>query len=330
MLAHEDNSDTIVPVKFFCEHSSSKSRVFVLLKRHRHAQSLHAVLSCTDRVLAHRVARILNRAAESGRGKRIATEGERIAALLPVAPASSFRQALDRAFSQSWPEDRVISVGLGELLDSSQGGSEESDSPDFRRLFLIDEDDEDWQLTPRTAYVLHAALSTLSDWAYDDVNEHGDEPVKERDSGDWYMLDRLPRLSWRQDAQWRRQIARAADDLCQDLESGQWPIPRCNAEELCLHLAIEDAQGIAEIYEDDPALTEDLPAHPDDFDWETCSEDFFQDHDVLLLDERWADGIEDPDGDLNMSAGIGDLRPQNWFRWFDNVSPRDRHRGFRR
>lgn len=40
--------------------------------------------------------------------------------------------------------------------------------------------------------------------------------------------------------------------------------------------------------------------------------------------------IEDPDGDLNRFAGIGDLRPANWFTPLLNVEPRDPERGFRR
>jgi hypothetical protein len=169
----------------------------------------------------------------------------------------------------------------------------------------------------------------LADQAYDDIEEHGDEPVRPGTT-DWYVFDRLPRLSWRQDARWRRQVARAADDLFGDLEAGQWPVPRCNAEELCLHLAIEDAEALVTDQEDGNARTAGLPIHNDDHDWDMCSEVFFQDHDILLLDERWADGIEDPDDELNRSAGIGDLRPHNWFQPFNNVEPRNPHRGFRR
>jgi hypothetical protein len=423
--------------EFYCEHSASKSRVLALVKRGGCVPSLHAVLTCTDPLLAHRVASSLREAAESGRGPAVAAEAERVAALLPEAPAASYRQALDWVLSSSWPisdagwirwdqlhdsygykpaddepvtpggrdgerrtpsagsvtelpgsvirivdtldlhihdQDRLLAAARADgwepdndtedphdLLDAAMWLADQTPNlpgadviraeadgayvtaaaadlddpagpdgsgatlPNFATLFPIDHsEDAEWQLTPRTADALHSALCTLADEAYDDIEEHGDQPVQPGDS-DWSVFDRLPRLSWRQDAQWRRQVARAADDLTGDLEAGQWPIPRCNAEELCLHLAVEDADGFIE----DRRHVE-LPKHDNDYDWGMCSEVMFQDHDVLLLDEGWADGIEDPDTEVNKATGIGDLRPHNWFRPFNNVEPRDPDRGFRR
>jgi hypothetical protein len=89
-----------------------------------------------------------------------------------------------------------------------------------------------------------------------------------------------------------------------------------------LHLAIEDGEA----YERDDAV----PEHEDDYDWYMCSSVLFQDHDILMLDDRQMDGIEDPEDTLNREQGIGDLRPANWFTWFLNVEPRDPGRGFRR
>lgn len=199
--------------------------------------------------------------------------------------------------------------------------------PDFFALFPVDEDEDGWQVTPRTASALHAALCVLADEAYDDIDQHGDNPVG--DEGYWLTFDRLPRISWRQDATWRRLLARAADDLAGDLECGRWPIPRCNAEELILHLAIEDAEA-AVADQEDIESQRDLPEYEDDYDWDMCSQILFQDNDVRLLYENCADGIEDRDGDLNIHLGIGDLRPGNWFTFFNNVEPRDPNRGFRR
>jgi hypothetical protein len=56
---------------------------------------------------------------------------------------------------------------------------------------------------------------------YDDVAEHGDDPVT--DDGTWATLSDYPRITWRQDAVWRRQAARALDDLTADLEAGRAP-----------------------------------------------------------------------------------------------------------
>jgi len=70
-----------------------------------------------------------------------------------------------------------------------------------------------WQLTPRTADLLYTALEVLADEAFDDIEEHGSEPVKKEGEGDWSVFGRLPRITGNQDAEWRRQIARACDDL---------------------------------------------------------------------------------------------------------------------
>jgi len=39
----------------------------------------------------------------------------------------------------------------------------------------------------------------------------------------------------RQDAVWRRQAARACDDLTDDIAAGRWPRPTCPGEEMALH-----------------------------------------------------------------------------------------------
>lgn len=202
----------------------------------------------------------------------------------------------------------------------------------FAELFPPEPDDElGWCLTPRTAAVLHTALTLLADHAYDDVGRHGDKPVTAASRVPWMVFDRLPRLSWRCDTSWRRRIARAFDDLRTDLECGQWPIPRCNGEELALHLAIEDAPVL--LHDQDEFMADvvaGLPTDPGDCDWERCSEMLFQDHDILLLADASVDGIDDPTNPVNQMVGLGDLRPDNWFTEFRNVDPRDPRRGFRR
>jgi hypothetical protein len=216
--------------------------------------------------------------------------------------------------------------------------------PDFTALFPVracgeahaDEDEEDdcevcsaWQLTPRTADILHTALSVLSDHAHDDVDERGSEPVRTKKDTDWEFFDRLPRLTWGMSADWRRGIAHACEDLIRDLAEGNWPEPRTNAEEIVLHLAIKDAPGYLDMVADGgfPGH-EDLPSHRDDYDWRGCSEFLFQDHDVMLLYNAGMDGIEAPDDEYNQKAGMGDLRPAAWFNVFDNMQPRDPGRAF--
>jgi hypothetical protein len=212
--------------------------------------------------------------------------------------------------------------------------------PDFAALFPAEDCDCEqenchlcmgWQLTPRTADLLYTALEALADQAFDDIEEHGSEPVQQEDGGDWSVFDRLPRITWNQDTEWRRQIARACDDLTDDLVRGQWPTPRNNAEEIVLHLAIHDGPDWEEEKDDiQDEAHEALPRHSRDYDWDLCSEVLFQDHDILMLYDESLDGIEHPGDDANRYLRMGDLRPAAWFEYFANVEPRDPARGFRR
>ncbi|AXI78386.1 hypothetical protein [Peterkaempfera bronchialis] len=208
--------------------------------------------------------------------------------------------------------------------------------PDFAELFPLDlppaaAPGEGWLLTPRTACLLYEQLSALADAGYDDVEEYGGAPVAPGEEHEWAVLGRLPRLTWKQDAAWRRRMARAFDDLAGDLADGRWPQPRCPAEEMALHLALADAAAALEDEPDHIAeLMDGLPAHPFDYDWTACRAFFPRDHDILLLGEPGADGIEDPDSEANRELGLGDLRPPAWFTAFADAEPRDPDRGFRR
>jgi hypothetical protein len=140
------------------------------------------------------------------------------------------------------------------------------------------------------------------------------------------VFERLPRITWRQDVVWRRRLVQAADDLAEDLEAGQWPIPRCTGEEMLLHLAISDAEHDAI---DDPRFV-DLPQHEDDCDWDGCIDELFQDTDVLMLDEADPNGVEGVVGDDSVLTRLGELGPHAWFEPFQNVESRDIGRKTRR
>lgn len=228
-----------------------------------------------------------------------------------------------------------------EVLETTWGAesTDEADedngmTPDFAALFPVhlpedgSKEESSWQLTPRTAAPLYLALSMLADDARQDIDEFGDQPVT--DDGQWSLFDRLPRISWREDIHWRRQMARAFDDLTSDIEQGRWPIPRCTAEELALHLAIAEAPTVIEMTDFAQTDLAGLPEHSDDHDWDMCSEVLFQDHDILMLEDPAVDGFEDPGSAVNREFGIGDLRPGNWFRPLDNVESRDPRRDDRR
>ncbi len=349
-----------VPRDFLCEHTPAKSRVFAVLTSPGGPDTLKAVLTCTDPVLAQRAASALAVLAQSGGGGAIDADAEEIATALPAAPAASFREACRRLRDREWPlipaqgaeladwqrESITGEFGGGWRLRNEESGDSESVHPDFAALFPVrscdldhaNEDEEDaceicgsWQLTPRTADMLHTALENLSDEAHDDADEKGDEPVPGKNADDWSFFDRLPRITWGMDAEWRRQFGRACDDLVQDLAVGEWPRPRCTAEEMALHLAIEDAPGYLEMWQEaKDERHEALPKHRDDYDWGMCSEILFEDHDVLMLYDASLDGFEDPGGDLNQENGVGDLRPAVWFKFFAHLEPRDPDRDFRR
>ncbi|MFD5395308.1 hypothetical protein ACFWJW_13915 [Streptomyces sp. NPDC127097] len=240
-------------------------------------------------------------------------------------------------FGRGWRLNEAIHTDLpkhGPTVETPFG-----DVPDFAVLFPTKTcscDDEEcdtcaWQLTPRTADLLHSALEVLSDHAHDDIENMGGTPVNPNTSAGWIFFDRLPHLTFRQDRHWRRQVAHACEDLAADLARGQWPEPTCTAEELVLHLAIEDAPSYLDLDDEDPdARHASLPKHRDDYDWDGCSDLLFQDHDVLMLYSNRFDGIEDPEGEANQHLGIGDLRAPAWFEPFGNVTPRSPERTFRR
>jgi hypothetical protein len=235
-----------------------------------------------------------------------------------------------------WHPNFVTRTG-GELRGLEMAAAIWVSKPDFAALFPVCSCGKttcrrcgDWQLTPRMASVLWTAAQLVADDAYGDVVEHGDEPVA---GSAWAIFDLYPVLTYRQDAIWRRQAARAYDDLTEDLEAGRWPRPRCPAEELALHQCLQHLID----WEQDPEFgpirwdeLEELPAHEGDRDWGGALTGLFQDHDILNLYDLDRDGIEDPDSLENQITGMGDYRPAAWFNWFGGHEPRHAARPFRR
>lgn len=189
---------------------------------------------------------------------------------------------------------------------------------------------EGCQFTPRTAAALWTAGQILADRAYDDIAEHGDEPVSEERL--WFMFDDYPRITWRQNAVWRRQAARCFDDLTADLAAGDWPRPRCPGEEMALYLMLRCAEEeVTDDTESEVASTwMRVTEHAEDFRWCLVDDVLFQDLDILNLFDAELDGIEDPGAGQNSRIGMGDYRPSAWFETFRNMEPRDGRRPFRR
>jgi hypothetical protein len=214
---------------------------------------------------------------------------------------------------------------LGAIIAVGPPGDDE-DEPDFAELFPLDEtvdgESDGWLLSPRTASALYGRLLMLGDYARDELEELGDAPItSEADAG--MVFSALPGLTWRQDAVWRDRFIGAIDALISDLAGGEWPQPRCPAEEMALHLALRAAEGVV----DEPELVEQhvvgLPAHARDYDWEGCRDVFFEDEDILMLYDARLDGVEDPEAEVNRELRIGDYHPAAWFTVFGNLEPRE-------
>ncbi|MFD9007850.1 tetratricopeptide repeat protein [Streptomyces sp. NPDC059552] len=203
-------------------------------------------------------------------------------------------------------------------------------------LPLLDEeqeetdDDRPWMPSPRTLQILHAALEIEADMAAEGLRELGSRPIT---ADDWLLgaFGNLPAQAWEQGLDWRHRMVRAFDDLAHDIAQGRLPLPRCTGEEMALHIALEHAFALTV---DSPDLVEDfaagLPVQRDDFDWWTCKEALFEDHDVLMLYEPWMTDIENPHDHLAQQMGFVHLHPEDWFVPFREDGQRNPDRGFRR
>ncbi|MFJ5984501.1 hypothetical protein [Lentzea sp. NPDC092896] len=229
---------------------------------------------------------------------------------------------LDQAFIQ-------IGSTTHWVEETERDGSAKTPVPDFASLFAPCKCNgsscprcDAFQLTPRSAAVLWRVLVFLADQAFDDVLAHGDTPVDHRVH--WMVFDKLPLMTWKRDAIWRRQVARSFDDLAADLETGRPPLPRCLAETLLLHLAIltgEDAveDGWAGLNGE----FRSLPQHAEDFAW-TVVEDF------LRLDSRFRVLCSNGGAGHDDFGKLHDFYSSTWFAPSGNLQPRDPRRPFRR
>jgi hypothetical protein len=208
--------------------------------------------------------------------------------------------------------------------------------PDFAALYPVcDCDHEDcpscsgFQFTPRNAALLRTAAYAFADEAYDDVDEHGDDPVVE--DGTWQVFDQFPRITFGQDAVWRRQAARAGDDLAHDIEAGELPIPRCAAEEMALRLVLRDAAAmVADMAEFVDQLVDGLPPHPDDFDTDLLFECLMHDDDLGQLFDADLTGSKTRTQRRTAASGWATTARTGGFPGSGGADPRDGRRPFRR
>lgn len=176
------------------------------------------------------------------------------------------------------------------------------------------------KLTPRQRELLRIRLWVYADMLYDDVEEHGGEPV-EPNEGWWSLADVLPPCTWNLDGEWRRNMARAFDDLAGDMETGALPYPRSIAEQLALRLAIDGAHTAMTDHDYDAATFDTLPHHRHDRDWEAVVDDLMEDRDVEAFYST------DP---AVVSAFLSVLPIDIWFRTFPQHPGRADTRGHRR
>ncbi|WP_405010766.1 hypothetical protein [Kitasatospora sp. NBC_01539] len=225
--------------------------------------------------------------------------------------------------------DRLVAAvpGIEALGGTLEISVTDDFAPDFAELFPLDGEDGDagdWTLTPRTACLLHTQLIALADAAYDDLDEHEDDPVTDGDEPDWAVFFRLPRRTWTLHRAWRRTFARALDDLAEDLALGEWPLPRCLAEDVALRLALADARSLLGAQPESVAdMMGDLPADLYDYDWDGCADELFGVY-----------GPEDGDPDLETADRTDDMlaatHPEGWFLAYEDSEERDPQRGYRR
>jgi len=334
-----------LPAQFYSQHATSKSTVFVVLHRAGHYPALQSVLTCTDPALCEEMCRQLNTLIDPDPADP-ATVIAAFKSRIPAPVFASLRQAAEWTAEGWWPV--ASHVHHPRPTDATDDEPQLEDPlylipraewPDFTALFpattarhtatdieAAEDDDEDeddgkeFQLTAKSAATLWLALAQLVIDAEEDLDEHGGAAVADND--EWLFFNRLPTLSWGQDAQWRRLVIQAGIDLQHDIAAGREPEPRNNAEELLLHLAIEDADEITEEYDLDTVYPTDTYTDDRD-DWAMIAEYITQDSDVLMLYDPDLAGIEHPDSLHNKAHGIGDLRPGNWMTWFRNVESRD-------
>ncbi|MFI9272818.1 hypothetical protein ACIGXM_19145 [Kitasatospora sp. NPDC052896] len=225
--------------------------------------------------------------------------------------------------------DRLIGAvpGIEPLGGTLEISTTDDFAPDFAELFPLDSEDSepgDWTLTPRTACLLHTQLLALADAAYDDLEEHGGEAVTEQDDQDWAVFARLPRSSWPMHRAWRRAMARAFDDLAEDLGLGEWPLPRCPGEELALRFALADARTLLVAQPQAVAdLMGELPADLYDYDWDGCADELLGVYDL---------GGQDPDEDarVRLDTLLAATHPEGWFLTYEEAEEREPGRGYRR
>jgi hypothetical protein len=181
--------------------------------------------------------------------------------------------------------------------------------PDFAAIYSW----ERCPLTPRMAYYLWSIAQFLHDQWSDSVK---DDPA--------FVLQELPPIVRRvADEVWLERFVQCFKDIENRLATGEFTYPglaECTGDEMAVHLIARTAQ--AALDDDWMAMSEELASRlpdqgEDDVDFDGATEVLLADHDVLWLFQPEADGIEDPENDLNRNMAMTNLHPKRWFLPFD-------------
>lgn len=183
--------------------------------------------------------------------------------------------------------------------------------PDFAALFPLQRAADEWQFTPRSAYVLHMALSVLADEGHEAAYSFGEETLRQEHECHATVYTELPEPTWSQGYAWRRDFARAAHDLAWDIAAGHLPTPRCVGERVALDCALDEARDQAKALAGMTPSYDRLPRHRDD-SWDLVED--------ALLD----DGEPTDDG----LPPRWDTLPDQWFAPLPGIEPRDADRGY--
>ena len=203
------------------------------------------------------------------------------------------------------------------------GKTEHVTYPDFAKLFPLTQGcakdcgkcpkclaaEADAMFSPRNAVLMYECTEFLNDH----LRQDGDS---------WDALKGLlPRIARSKEPQFYARFVEIFDRFNKVLSQGEFPDPKSTAEEMALHIAldemesrVDDAEHI-EIGKNEilrfPEYDQSLPRSEDDFDTEILRMSLLQDQDILNLFEPSLDGIEDAPDPYNLN--LVNLHPTKWF-----------------
>ncbi|MEV0544138.1 hypothetical protein [Nocardia salmonicida] len=257
------------PYKLFLTQSiPSKHRVFAIDQRRGSWDDLHAIATFEKRWEAVRLADALN---ELLTGTELAPQFVDEALETAPAPVRSQVNKIAEAITTSIYADQgrylhalsrpsicgVMRFPLGPNGGVDLSADYDNDHPDFDLAF------HSRPITPRTAEALRTEGAFLSD----SIDEVGDQCLPPRLQGHGKPF--------------RDRLIACFDSLVDDLEHGEVPKPRCNAEVIAWWMILQFAEET--ITEDgliSPSIN-DLPPSDYDYQFNQLRDDLYEDHEVL-------------------------------------------------